>query len=188
MGTLRIWRVFALSAVAASAAVAQHKPQDFAKSLAPYVVSSQEVVERMLEVAGVRPGETVYDLGCGDGRILIMAARQFRAKAVGIEISDSLVRSTSDRILKMGLQNDVEVIHGDLLNVDLNPADVVTLYLTTNLNESLRPNLERYLKPGARVVSHEFRVPGWKPNRVEKTDSPSHPHVIYLYIMPPNKK
>jgi len=168
--------------------IAGQKYRHYSNSLAPYVVSPQTIVERMLEMADLKPGETLYDLGSGDGRILITAVQHFRAKAVGVEISDSLVRSTNDRIQKLGLQGDARVIHDDMLNVDLSPADVVTIYLMTDSNEILRPNLEKYLKTGSRVVSHEYPVPNWKAKRVEKSEPGDHAHLIYLYEMPPGKK
>ena len=165
----------------------QSRVKHYANSLAPYVVSPQEIVDRMLELADLRPGEKLYDLGSGDGRILITAVLRFKAKAVGVEISDDLVASTNDRIHRLGLDNDARVIHGNFLDADLSPADVVTLYLATDANELLRPNLEKYLRNGARVVSHEYRVPGWKPKLVDK-DPERHGHIIYLYEMPPKKK
>jgi len=158
----------------------------YTNSLAPYVTSPQGVVDRMLELADIRPGDTLYDLGSGDGRVLITAVQRFHAKAVGVELSEKLVQRTNDRIRRLGLQNFASVIHGDLMDVDLSPADVVTLYLMTDSNEKLRPNLERYLKPGARVVSHDYPVPGWQAKHVEKsldTDK----HVIYLYLLPQAK-
>ena len=181
---------FALLAMCSLSAFAQapQKIRHYSNSLAPYVVSPQSIVERMLEMADLRPGETVYDLGSGDGRILITAVQQFHAKAVGVEISDALVNATNERIRKNGLQNDARVIHGDLLKVDLSPADVVTIYLMTDSNEILRPNLEKYLHAGARVVSHEYAVPGWKPKLVEKSDPGVHGHDIYLYQMPQGKR
>jgi protein-L-isoaspartate O-methyltransferase len=165
----------------------QSKAKHYANSLAPYVVSPQEIVDRMLELADLRPGEMLYDLGSGDGRILITAVVRFKAKAVGVEISDDLVASTNDRIHRLGLDNDARVIHGNFLDTDLSPADVVTLYLATDANEMLRPNLEKYLRNGSRVVSHDYRVPGWKPKLVDK-NTVSHGHIIYLYEMPPKKK
>jgi protein-L-isoaspartate O-methyltransferase len=178
-----------LLTLASTCATAQTKFQHYRNSLAPYVVSPQRIVERMLELAELKPNETLYDLGSGDGRIIITAAQRFRAKAVGVEISDLLVTSSNERIAKLGLQGRASVIHGDLLQVDLSPADVVTIYLMTGSNEILRPNLEKYLKPGARVVSHEYAVPGWKPKLVEKADeADAHNHVIYLYTIPPQKK
>lgn len=166
---------------------AQQRIKHYANSLAPYVVSPQEIVDRMLTLADLRPGEKLYDLGSGDGRILITAVTRFGAKAVGVEISDDLANATNERIHKLGLENDAHVIHGNFLNVDLSPADVVTLYLATDANEMLRPNLEKYLKRGARVVSHEYAVPGWKPKLVDK-DPERHGHVIFLYEMPAKKK
>lgn len=166
----------------------QQHVKHYANSLAPYVVSPQEIVDRMLELADLKPGETLYDLGSGDGRILITAVVRFRAKAVGVEISDQLVDSTNDRIRRLGLDNDAHVIHGNFLNVDLSQADVVTLYLATDANEMLRPNLEKYLKKGARVVSHEYAVPGWKPKLVDRDPERHGSHTIYLYEMPPKKK
>ncbi len=134
--------VFSLSASQAFAQgllYGQQHAKHYANSLAPYVVSPQEIVDRMLELADLKPGETLYDLGSGDGRILITAVARFKAKAVGVEISDELVDSTNARIRRLGLDNDAQVIHGNFLNVDLSPADVVTLYLATDANEMLRP-------------------------------------------------
>ena len=159
----------------------------YANSLAPYVVSPQQIVDRMLELADLKPGETLYDLGSGDGRILITAVQRFHAKAVGVEISDALVQSTNERIHRLGLDADARVVHADMLTVDLSPADVVTIYLATDSNEILRPNLEKYLKPGARVVSHDYAVPGWKPKLVDK-DPNAHGHVVYLYQIAAKKK
>ena len=156
----------------------------YANSLAPYVVSPQQVVDRMLEIAELKPGETLYDLGSGDGRILITAAQRFHAKAVGIEISEALVRRSQDMVSRLGLRQVVHIIHGDIREADFSPADVVTMYLMTGSNETLRPRLERSLHAGARVVSHDYAVPGWKPNRVEEADVHKHGHLIYLYVMP----
>lgn len=173
--------------VTAQVSPAQSDVSKYSNKLAPYVPSPPHVVERMLEMANLKPGETIYDLGCGDGRILITAAQLFRAKGVGVEISDRLAKIASNRVQKLGLQNQVKIIHGDLMNVDLSGADVVTIYLLTLSNEELRPRLEKYLKPGARVVSHDFAVPGWKPTEVDR--SSEHPgHSIYLYVMPAGKK
>ena len=170
-----------------SSAFAQ-RIKHYSNSLAPYVVSPQAIVDRMLEMADLKPNETLYDLGSGDGRILITAVQRFHAKAVGIEISDSLVASATDHILKLGYQNDARIIHADMMNVDLSPADVVTIYLATDSNEILRPNLEKYLKKGARVVSHDYAVMGWKPKMVDKDVPEARGHVIYLYEMPARKK
>ena len=159
----------------------------FSSKLAPYVASPVRVVDLMLDIAKVKPGETVIDLGCGDGRILVAAAGKYKAKAIGIEISPKLVSEAKARIAKEGLIEQVQVIQGDLLQADLTGADVVTIYLDTAVNTQLRPRLEKYLKPGARVVSHDFQVPGWKPTRVDKSEG-KQGHFIYLYEMPPIKQ
>jgi protein-L-isoaspartate O-methyltransferase len=167
--------------------LAQGKARNFESSLAPYVVSPQHIVDVMLELANVRPNEMVYDLGSGDGRVLITAAQRFRAKAVGIEIEEAIARASERRIATLGLQERIRVIHADLRSVDLSPADVVTMYLMTDSNEIIKPKLEQTLRPGTRVVSHEYKVPGWKPNREERAEAYEHGHTIYLYIMPPKK-
>src|SRR5580698_2924484 len=185
--TLVVFSVCAGQAFAQRLVYVQQHIKHYTNSLAPYVVSPQEIVDRMLELADLKPGEKLYDLGSGDGRILVTAVVRFKAKAVGVEISDDLVSSANDRIHRLGLDSDAHVIHGNFLDVDLSPADVVTLYLATDANEILRPNLERYLRNGSRVVSHEYAVPGWKPKLVDK-DPERHGHTIFLYEMPPKKK
>jgi SAM-dependent methyltransferase len=178
---------FGLSASAQSSAGVD----DFKSNLAPYVGSPEHAVEKMLDMAGLKPGETLYDLGCGDGRILIAAAQKYRVHAVGIEISSRLAKTASERVKKAGLQEDIRVVHGDFMQTDLHPADVVTLYLATTANESLRPNLEHFLRPNTRVVSYDYPIPGWKP--VETSESEGRhgtSHTIYLYQVPEsiNKK
>ena len=158
----------------------------YVNRLAPYVSSPEHVVDRMLELASIKPGETVYDLGSGDGRVVIAAAEKYKARAVGVEISPKLVAEASARIEKLGLADQVRVIQGDALKTDLSRADVVIIYLVTSLNEKLRPRFEKFLRTGARVISHDFAVPGWRPSRVEKT-SDRHPHSMYVYEMPPVK-
>ena len=141
----------------------------------------------MLEAAHLKPGETLYDLGSGDGRIVITAARKFKAKAVGVELSADLCKIANARIKALGLENQVRIIHGNLLKVDLRPADVVTIYLLTASNDLLRPNLERDLHPGARVVSHDFEIRGWKPASTEKIEAEGRARTIYVYEIGPKK-
>jgi protein-L-isoaspartate O-methyltransferase len=155
----------------------------YENKLAPYVPSPQRVVDRMLELAAVKPGEVVYDLGCGDGRVLITAARRYNARAVGIEIDEKLVQRTTDKVAELGLQDRVAVVQGDLRNADLSNADIVVLYLMTGVNEQIRPKLEKSLKPGTRVVSYSYAVPGWSPKRIDRTDE-REGHSIYLYEIP----
>lgn len=151
------------------------------RSLAPFVPSPQEVVDKMLQVANVKKEDTVYDLGCGDGRIIITAAQKFGAHSVGVEIDPDLYKKTKDRVHELKLDDRVRVIQGNLLEVDLSPATVVTLYLLTDSNSKLRPNLEKYLKPGSRVVSHDFQMIGWNPAKIEHVKRDSRDHTIYLY-------
>lgn len=197
--TASAWGVACLRVLVCALLVALYSPlfaqrpgslrdrSEFAKTLAPYVPSPQAVVDRMLDAAELKPGETLYDLGCGDGIVLITAARRFGAKAVGVELSKKLVDAAQERIRALNLQERVKVIHGDLMNVNLEPADVVTVYLETASNDLLRPKLEKYLKPGARVVSHDFEIRGWKPVKVERIPAYHRDHMIYVYRMPPRK-
>jgi len=161
-------------------------PRAYSNKLAPYVASPARVVDVMLEMARIKPGEIVYDLGSGDGRIVIAAAGKYKAKAVGVEISPKLVASAAAEIERAGLSADARVMQGDVLQTDFTGADVVTMYLETKLNAELRPHLEKYLKPGARVVSHDYPVPGWKPTRVEKVEGRVM-HTIYLYEIQPHE-
>lgn len=156
--------------------------------LAPEIPSPEKVAEKMLSAAELKPGETVYDLGCGDGRILFLAAGKFSAKAVGVELSPRLVKQAQEKAKDLGLQEQVKVIEGNLLEVDVSPADVVTLYLLRLANELLKPKLLKELKPGARVVSHDYEIMGWKPDRVEKVSVHKRPHTIYVYRMPPTEQ
>jgi predicted RNA methylase len=160
---------------------AQSQWSDDHRSLAPFVPTPQEVVDKMLQVASVKKDDTVYDLGCGDGRIIITAAQKFGAHAVGVELDPDLYKKTKDRIHDLKLDDRVKIIHGNLLEVDLSPASVVTLYLLTDSNSKVKPRLEKYLKPGSRVVSHDFQVMGWTPAKVEHVNRDMRDHTIYLY-------
>jgi predicted RNA methylase len=163
------------------------QPQEPSKSLAPWVPTPQEIVDKLLEAGEVKANEVVYDLGAGDGRVLIAAAKKYNARAVGVEISPRLVETANRRIEEEGLQDRCKVIHGDLREMDLSRADVVVLYLLTSSNELLRPSLEKALKPGARVVSHDFEVRGWNPVRVVMAQAHGRVHRIYVYKMPISK-
>ncbi|MBZ5595771.1 MAG: class I SAM-dependent methyltransferase [Acidobacteriia bacterium] len=155
--------------------------------LAPDFPTPEVVIERMLTLAQLKPGETLYDLGSGEGRILITAARKFKAKAVGIELSPELCKAAMVHVKALRLEDQIRIIHGNLLKVDLSPADVVTIYLLTASNDLLRPNLERDLKPGARVVSHDYQIRGWKPSVVEKVEAEGRARTIYVYEIGPKK-
>jgi len=155
----------------------------------PFVPTPEPVVRRMLTLANVRAGELVYDLGAGDGRILYSAVKDFDAKAIGIELHESRYEAIAKRIEQEHLGNSAGVIRGDFFNINLSQADVVTLYLLTSVNSMIKPKLERELKAGARVVSHDFPIHGWVPVHVEKVrDRFSNPHMVYLYQMPRSMK
>jgi len=153
--------------------------------IAPFVASPLPVIRRMLVLAELKPGEVFYDLGAGDGRTVIMAAQEFGARAVGIELREDLAKKALQTVYQLGLQDRVTILHSNLFDVDISPADVVFLYLTTSANEKVKPKLEAELKPGARVVSHDYEIVGWKPFKVEEfCENPSlgYPsHTLYLY-------
>src|ERR1051325_2249094 len=135
-----------------------------AENLAPYIPTPESIVLRMLEAGHVKSDDVVYDLGGGDGRIVIMAAQKFGARAVGVEIVPDLCQKAMQRIKSLGLEDRVQMLEDSVFRVDLSPATVVTMFFLTTSNERLRPNLEKYLKPGARVVSNQFPIRGWKPD------------------------
>ena len=145
----------------------------------PFVPSPMDVVKRMLEIAEVKPNEVVYDLGCGDGRIPIAASRLFDARAVGVELQRELAEKTMARVKNLELCDRVRIVNDNLFNVSLREADVITLYLTKEALAVLKPKLQMELKPSARVVTHDFKIPGWRPVYVEKIGS----HRVYLYSM-----
>jgi SAM-dependent methyltransferase len=150
--------------------------------IAPFVPTPQEVVDRMLELAQVSKEDLVYDLGSGDGRIVITAARRYGAKAVGFEIDPTLVNQSRRNIQEAGLEALAEIREEDVRDVDLSPASVVTLYLYPGANLRLRATLQHQLKPGSRVVSHDFGMGDWPPDRVERiTDSAGTVRTLYLW-------
>jgi ubiquinone/menaquinone biosynthesis C-methylase UbiE len=147
-------------------------------SIAPFVQTPVEVAKKMLDISQIRSGEILYDLGCGDGRLIILAAKELGAKATGIELREDLIERARTEIKRLNLEGKVNVIQGNFFDVPISDADVVTLYLTSSANERLRPKLEAELKRGARVISHDFKVPGWKPSAVYNELLG---HTIYAY-------
>ena len=153
--------------------------------ISPFVASPVPVVRRLLTLAKLRADEVYFDLGAGDGRTVIMAAQEFGARAVGIELREDLAKQAMKKISDLGIADRVKVIHEDLFHVDLSSADVVYLYLTTSANEKVKPKLEAELKKGTRVVSHDYEIIGWKATKVErfcedpKLGFPT--HTLYLY-------
>jgi predicted RNA methylase len=177
-------RVLVSAFVFASVAIPGYAQQfGAAENLGPAIPTPQVIVERMLTAGRVKPGEMVYDLGCGDGRIVIMAAQKFGARAVGVELLPDIARKARERVQTLGLADRVTIIEGSALRVDLRAADVVTMWFLTNSNERMRPNLEKNLRIGARVVSNEFPVHGWKPAEVVHVKIGRMEHTIYVYEM-----
>jgi len=157
----------------------------YALYLAPYVPSPPQVIQRMLNLAELKAGEVFFDLGSGDGRAVIMAVKEFGARAVGVELREDLVKKALSTIYEQSLQDRITIVNGDMFNVDLTSADVVFLYLTTSANEKVRPKLDSELKRGVRIVSHDYEVVGWKPVKVEnycENQTLGYPsHTLYLY-------
>lgn len=153
------------------------------EKLAPYYPTPETVVDKMLVLGGAKKGEKVFDLGSGDGRIVIMAADKFGAAAVGVEFDKDLYLQSSEKIRRLGLAEKAKIIHGDLLQQDYTGADLITVYLLPVSNDKLRPILEKQLKKGARVVAHDFEVGGWKADKTEviEDDGEGRSHTLYLY-------
>jgi protein-L-isoaspartate O-methyltransferase len=151
-----------------------------AENLGPNIPTPQAIVERMLDMAHVHAGDMVYDLGSGDGRILITAVQKFGARAVGIEIDPDLCEKAKAKVRALGLADRITIVHGSVLRTDLRPADVVTMYFLTLSNEKLRPNLEK-LRPGTRVVSFQFPIHGWKPLEAQIVQVANVERTIYVY-------
>ena len=153
-----------------------------AGQLAPFDPTPQEVVDRMLRLAAVKVGDVLYDLGAGDGRVVIAAAKKFGVKAVGFEIDPGLVKLARENVHKQGVEHLVEIRQQDFLTADLTPASVVTLYLSYDGNLAVRPQLMRQLKPGTRVVSYTFDMAEWQPKVAESyRDAAGNSHMIYLW-------
>jgi precorrin-6B methylase 2 len=151
------------------------------ESLAPYIPTPKSLVEKMLDAAQVKPTDVVYDLGSGDGRIVIMAAQKYGARGVGVELAPQLCATARRNIRLAGVEDRVTIVEGSALRVDLSPATVVTMYLMTSSNERLRPILERYLKPGTRVVSNDYPIRGWTAARLQVVKTGSVERKIYVY-------
>ncbi len=155
---------------------------DSPKSLAPYVPTPQEVVDSMLELAQVTSNDVVYDLGCGDGRIVVTAAKKYGAHGVGVDIDPERVKQCEENAKLAGVQNLVTCKLADARTTDVSPATVVTLYLLSSSNLTLRPMLTKQLKPGARIVSHSFSMGDWEPLKTEEIKSDSgYTRTIYLW-------
>lgn len=145
----------------------------------PYVPTKQEVVEEMLRVAGVKAGDVVYDLGCGDGRIVITAAQKFGATGVGVDLNPQRIKEANANAKAAGVTDKVRFIEGDLFDFDFSEANVVTMYLLPSVNLKLRPKLQSELKPGSRIVSHDFDMGDWEAEKVVEVGNDT----VYLWTI-----
>ena len=149
---------------------------------APYEETPPEIVERMLQLAELRPGDVVYDLGCGDGRIVIAAVRRFGVRGVCVELDPARLKWAREVAEKAGVSSLIRFVEGDLFEVPLQDATVVTLYLLRPTNLRLRPKLRREMRPGTRVVSLRFDMGNWEAERTERVGDP--PRTIYRWTIP----
>lgn len=154
----------------------------------PFVPTPVEVVDKMLELAEVKKADVVYDLGSGDGRIVIRAAKKYGARAVGIEPDATLIAKARAAAKTEGVSHLVEFRAEDALKADLSPATVITLYMLPWFNEAMRPSFKKYLKPGTRIVAHDFGIEGWEPDKTVKLPEPElknggykHYHTLFLW-------
>jgi cyclopropane fatty-acyl-phospholipid synthase-like methyltransferase len=156
----------------------------------PFMPTPIEVVDQMLDLAELKKGDVVYDLGSGDGRIVIRAAKKYGARGVGIEMDRSLIEKARRSAKAEGVGHLVEFRLEDALKADISPATVVTLYMLPWFNEAMKPNFEKYLKPGSRIVAHDFGIEGWMAVKTEKlpqiehrSGGYKHQHTLYLWKM-----
>lgn len=182
-GSRFVVAALALLAVALSHPAQADREQNL-NLLVPYVPTAQHVVDKMLEVAGVGRNDFLIDLGSGDGRIPITAARRFGTRGFGVDLNPRRVEEAQENARKAGVTDKVSFRQQDLFETDISRASVVTLYLLPEINAKLRPKLLRELKPGTRVVSHDFDMGDWKPKRVVQAGRAT----IYLWIIPGRRK
>jgi len=152
--------------------------------LAPYYPTPETIVDKMLQLGGLKAGEKMYDLGSGDGRFVIAAAQKFHAIAVGVELDKNLCQQSTQKILKLHLEKSAHIINGDLLQQNYSSADLVTVYLLPDaINDKVQPLLDKQLKKGARVVAHDFEFKNWTPEQVENIpdDGEGRSHTLFLY-------
>ncbi len=174
--------VLSVTVVAAQTAQPRREPD------VPYVPTTEQAVDAMLKLADVKKTDVVYDLGCGDGRIVIAAAKNFGARGVGIDINPVRIMEAKENARKAGIENLVRFEENDLFQADIHEASVVTLFLLSTVNLKLRPKLLQDLKPGTRVVSNTFDMGDWKPDReanVEGADGYYLSRKLYLWTVPP---
>lgn len=166
----------------APALIAQDQPTG--DKLAPYYPTPESIVDRMLELGELKAGEKMFDLGSGDGRIVVAAARKFHADATGVELDNDLVIQSTAKLKQLGLQKTARIIYGDILKQNYSSANLLTIYLLPESNIRVRPLLEAQLKKGTRIVAHDFEIEGWKPVKTVAIpdDGEGRAHNLYLYV------
>ena len=178
---LPAWLVLMLIGMAAAVGAQSPSPE---KPLdVPYVPTKEPIVDRMLQMANIKPGDVIYDLGCGDGRIVIAAAKRYGIRGVGIDIDPQRIAEAQENAKKAGVADRVQFIQGDLFDADIKGASVVTLYLLPDVNMRLRPKLLSDLKPGSRIVSHNYDLGDWKPEQTAKITVDGTEHVVYAWTV-----
>lgn len=163
---------------------AQASPGQLREPDVVYVPTPPEVVDRMLAIANVNRNDVLYDLGSGDGRIPVTAAQRFNIRATGIDINPQRIREANANAQQAGVTDRVRFLNQDLFTSNFSDATVVTLYLLPQLNVKLRPQLFQQLKPGTRIVSHDFDMGEWKPDRTEQVEANGRTHTIYFWTVP----
>jgi len=151
----------------------------------PYVPTPENVVAKMLELATPTRNDVVYDLGSGDGRIVITAARQYGSRGVGYDIDPERIKEANENARAAGVTDRVRFVQQDLFQADLSEATIVTLYLLPEINLKLRPKLLKELKPGTRIVSHNYGLGDWDPIRTETLESATGEHLVFYWVVPP---
>src|ERR1700681_4722951 len=176
-------RKFTFLAALFGAVLSSQEKTGVAEKLAPYYPTPETIVQKMLQLGELKAGEKMFDLGSGDGRIVIMAADKFHATAVGVELDKDLVRQSTEKIRSLHLQKSAKIIFGDILQQDYSSADLIAVYLLPISNDKVRPILEKQLKKGTRVVAHDFEFKDWKPDKVEsiEDDGEGRSHTLFLY-------
>ena len=176
-----------IAALVLSLIAITHTAADFPEEI-PFVPTPMDVVDKMLELAEVKKGDVVYDLGSGDGRIVIQAAKKYGVRAVGIEMDRLLLDKARKDAKAAGVSHLVEFRAEDAMKVDLTKATVVTLYMLPWFNEAMKPSFKKYLQPGARIVAHDFGIEGWEPDKTVKLPDPEkkvggliHYHTLFLW-------
>jgi SAM-dependent methyltransferase len=151
-----------------------------------YVPTPYNVVVEMLQLLAVKPTDVVYDLGCGDGRVVIAAAKRYKARGVGIDIDPQRIKESRANARRAGVANRVKFLQQNLFETDIREASVIALYLLPDLNRKLRPKLLSDLRPGTRVASHDFDMGDWHPDRVIYVRGPAYEHTVYYWVIPAN--